>query len=1368
MKYGLSWKLVGLFLAGCIGSIAILAVMSVTVGEQILFEREQAALDAVRSSRQHYLEKYFEIMRGQMFNFSQNRMVAEATAELGAAFARAPVQLADSADTRREAQSLLGKYYQGTVLPRLAAAGYPDRNPDYYIPQSTAGRELQAMYIAANPHPPGERLQLDRAAPACDYNSLHQRYHPRLRDYLETFGFYDIFLFDLQGNLVYSALKEVDFATNFVTGPYADTNLAEIFARARQAEQPGTVFIEDYRLYAPSLGSSASFIAAPVFQDGVKVGVAAFQLPIDEINKLVQDTSGLGESGQVYLVGRDLLMRSATRFDPEAIFSQEVQTPAARQAIAGQSGTLAQISYTGREVLASYAPVRIEELQWGIIAEIDKVEIAASAQPLRNRVMGLGLVIALIVTGITWLVLDRLVLQPLTRLNRGARRIETGDYSTRVEVKNSDEIGELAGTFNHMAAAIESDINTREKAEEILREREERFSGLVENIPGVVYRCALDEHWTMEYMSDRIRDISGYPASDFINNSVRSFASLIHPDDTKMVEDAVDKGLRENSFYTIEYRILRADGDVRWVHEKGQAIHDGKDLDGVIFDITDRKLAEVKLQKLSRAVEDNPSSVVITDVNGNIEYVNPKFTRVTGYTSEEAIGKNPRVLNSGKQTKEFYHEMWKTISSGREWHGEFCNRKKNGELYWEMASISPVHDGEGKITHFVAVKEDITEQRAARQRFRVLFEQSSDAHLIFDENGIVECNNAAVEMLGCKDRQDLLSHHPVEFSPEFQPDGSSSIEKSMEMDAIARTQGFHRFDWIHRKLDGEEFPVEVTLTLITLEERPAILGVWHDLTERKRVEEALREAREAADAANLAKSTFLANMSHELRTPMNAILGYSEMLTEEAEDLEQAGFIPDLKKINQAGKHLLALINDILDLSKIEAGKIELFAEDVDIGGLVDEVGGTAEPLMSKNNNQFRLERDKELGVARQDLTKLRQSLFNLLSNAAKFTREGSITLQANRTKSDGADWLTFTISDTGIGIAADKLDHVFEEFTQADGSTTRDYGGTGIGLAISRRFCRMMGGDITVQSQPGEGSAFTIRIPAIAPSAAVPVAPKQAAPVKTEAELRTMLQVAPGHTVLVIDDDREAREIIERFLKKDGFEVMTAASGEEGLRIAHRIKPATITLDVMMPDMDGWSVLRALQADPELRDIPVVIVSMVDDKTKGYSLGATDYLTKPVSREQLLKVMNRYHCADDFCVVLVVEDDEETRNIMARTMEKEDWDVMQAGNGREALEQMTQIKPDLILLDLMMPVMDGFDFLTAMRARPEWQHIPVIVITAKDLTADDRKRLTGRVEEIVEKSTFTREQLLRRVSETVASCNISETETNATGKNDE
>jgi len=377
--------------------------------------------------------------------------------------------------------------------------------------------------------------------------------------------------------------------------------------------------------------------------------------------------------------------------------------------------------------------------------------------------------------------------------------------------------------------------------------------------------------------------------------------------------------------------------------------------------------------------------------------------------------------------------------------------------------------------------------------------------------------------------------------------------------------------------------------------------------------------------------------------------------------------------------------------------------------------------------------------------------LFNLLSNAAKFTHDGTITLQANRSESDGEDWLTLTVSDTGIGIPEDKLSHVFEEFTQADESTTRDYGGTGLGLAISRRFCQMMGGDITIRSTLGEGSAFTIRIPAQVPSDAITAAPAETAPVKTEAELKAMVNGAPGGTILVIDDDPEARDIIERFLKKDGFDVTTAGSGEEGLRIAHRIKPAAITLDVMMPDMDGWSVLRALKADPDICDIPVVMVTMMDDKTKGYSLGATDYLTKPVDRNQLLKTLGRYHCADDMCSVLVVEDDEKTRDIMKRTMEKEDWEVMEAGNGREALDQMAQIKPNLILLDLMMPVMDGFDFLLEMRAHTEWQDIPVIVLTAKDLTDEDRRILSGRVEQVVEKGAYSQQQLVGLVRDVVA-----------------
>ena len=540
-------------------------------------------------------------------------------------------------------------------------------------------------------------------------------------------------------------------------------------------------------------------------------------------------------------------------------------------------------------------------------------------------------------------------------------------------------------------------------------------------------------------------------------------------------------------------------------------------------------------------------------------------------------------------------------------------------------------------------------------------------------------------------------------------------------------------DWLEKASEGLSISIRLVL----------------DFEQRNRAAKELAEAKEAAESANKAKSGFLANMSHELRTPMNAILGYSEMLMEEAEDVGQDDFIPDLKKINQAGNHLLALINDVLDLSKIESGKMEAFAEVFDVSSLIDQAAGTAQPLVSKNNNQLKIERGEQLGSAHQDLTKLRQSLLNLLSNAAKFAHDGTITLRAQRKSHADGEWLTFSVSDTGIGIPADKLDHVFDEFGQADTSTTRNYGGTGLGLPISRRFCQLLGGNLTVRSSVGEGSTFTIRIPALLPGANAE-SPVEATPVKTDTELEEMRVSGAGHTVLVIDDDAEARDIVERFLRKDGFEVATASSGEEGLRIAHKLQPAAITLDVMMPDMDGWSVLRALKADPVLHDVPVVMLTIVDDKSKGYTLGATDYLTKPVDRDQLHNALARYYAPGEPRLVLLVEDDKPTREMMARTLEKSDWQVSEAGNGREALDQLAQKKPRLILLDLMMPVMDGFDFLLEMRANAEWQDIPVIVLTAKNLTEEDRRILSGRVEQIVEKGACAHEQVVSLIRQAV------------------
>jgi signal transduction histidine kinase/DNA-binding NarL/FixJ family response regulator len=400
------------------------------------------------------------------------------------------------------------------------------------------------------------------------------------------------------------------------------------------------------------------------------------------------------------------------------------------------------------------------------------------------------------------------------------------------------------------------------------------------------------------------------------------------------------------------------------------------------------------------------------------------------------------------------------------------------------------------------------------------------------------------------------------------------------------------------------------------------LELEEEVSQRKQAQEELLKAKHVAEEASRAKSTFLANMSHELRTPLNAIIGYSEMLEEEARDTQDPDHIGDLQKIQFAGKHLLSLINDVLDLSKIEAGKMPLHLEIFDVKLVIDDIINTLQPAIEKNKNTLRVRMADEVSTMRADVTKVRQILFNLLSNACKFTDHGTIGLDVDRKLEDGQDWIRFQVSDTGIGIAAKQRENLFKEFAQADTSIARKYGGTGLGLAISYKFVQLMKGRISVESELGCGATFTAEIPANVRS-------EVGDPVRAEGSSSGPIAATPAKTdqdtILVIDDDASVRDLMTRFLSKLDLNVVAARNGEEGLRLAAKLRPLIITLDVIMPGQDGWAVLNQLKADPQLSEIPVIMVTIVDNEAMGINLGASNYLVKPVHRERLADLIEKY-----------------------------------------------------------------------------------------------------------------------------------------------
>ncbi len=637
---------------------------------------------------------------------------------------------------------------------------------------------------------------------------------------------------------------------------------------------------------------------------------------------------------------------------------------------------------------------------------------------------------------------------------------------------------------------------------------------------------------------------------------------------------------------------------------------------------------------------------------------------------------------------------------------------------------------------WIAVWQGIAQSRAARdkvaseERADLVLHSALDAILTIDESGIIQTVNPATERLFGYQRDELLGQNVKMLMPEpYRHEHDDYLERyrrTKERNIIGSGR-----EVVAQRQDGTTFPAHLAVSEMGHEGATRFVGTVRDITASKELERRITEAKEIAEAANLAKSQFLANMSHELRTPLNAIIGYSEMLEEELRESDVTAHGGDLEKINLAGRQLLGLINDILDLSKIEAGKLEITSSLFPVTTLVDETAAVAESLVKRGANRFEVVMTDDLGTMYGDKGKVRQVLLNIIGNAAKFTHGGVVKLSVAREALEDGDWLRFSVADTGIGMTHAQLVRVFDEFAQADKTASREYEGSGLGLAISRKLCKLMGGDIRVTSAPGEGSTFTVTLPADVESVQREIAYAEAELAERNAEL----PAGSGPLVLVIDDELSARDLMTRHLHRAGFQVAVARNGRDGLELARRLKPTAITLDILMPEIDGWEALRRLKADPELGRIPIIMCTVMDEADKGLTLGVADYLTKPIDVKRLFKTIAEM-CPAEGASVLIVDDEEITRRLIRRELETQGarFTVHEASDGVEGLALLQRETIDLIILDLMMPHMNGFEFAEQMRCNPRWQAIPIVVLTAKDLTAAERAQLNERVELVVAK----------------------------------
>ncbi|MBI4864061.1 MAG: PAS domain S-box protein [Candidatus Riflebacteria bacterium] len=1104
-----------------------------------------------------------------------------------------------------------------------------------------ADRRVNAAATASSPLF-GAAVERWLAAPSQDLAAAVQ---DRLEALAAAYQFDDAVLVDVPGGKLLGVRQ--------TTSPLAEEELRSLRLALDEGKPALTTF------YRQAVGDPGAHVAVTAPVRGRNLGsrksLTVLLLVIDAkvfLDPLVQSWPTASRSAEVYLIARHGdRARFLTTPRHRKHLGLEFEIPLTRtevpavQAVLGREGLFQGRDSLGVPVLSFLT--RVPETSWFMVASLDEEEAFAAARSesrLMLALLGALLATVLVIAVAFWLRAQRYD-EALQRTHeRQQAEEELARHRDRLEVV----VGERTEELRRANAALQAENAARKRAEESLACRASWAEGLQ----------AAGEELARARTPGRILEVAARAAAELVGShsaaihrvddsgetTVLAASGPVPPDVCRDREGFCLKGCAstgkpvifpdvqgshpckqcvqaatEHRFNVCMTLLVPISGQGTVLFNIRASDRSGQPLIAQALPLLEvfcrqlgsaweRSLAEERSRKLSLAIEASHSSVVIVDRSGTIEYVNPRFTQVTGHAREEAVGQNLRLLDPGTHPPEFYRDQRQAIDAAKVWQGECQSRRKNGELYWESTTISPIRDAAGEITHFVAVTEDLTERRLAEREHQLILDTALDGFWIADTEGrLLEVNATYCWMSGYTQKELLRMRIPDVEATEHPEETAAHIKRIIQ-------QGFDRFETRHRRKDGTTFEAEISVQHSFI--RGGVFAVFiRDITERKRSEEALHRAKADAEAANRAKSSFLANMSHEIRTPMNAILGFAQLLDRDPTlNPTQRGHV---ETINRSGQHLLGLINDILEISKIESGRATLNPVAFDLETLIRNLVAMFKVRTDAKRLRFEVQIDPGLPrYVRADEGKLRQILVNLIGNAVKFTDQGGVDLEVRAVRDEASLRLEAQVRDTGPGIPEERKSSLFRPFEQLGDARK---GSTGLGLAISRDFARLMGGEITVVCNACHGSTFCLN---------VPIEESDACGIGTPRPIRRVVALEPAQgpfRVLITDDRKENRDLLRLLLSGVGFETREASDGAAAIAVFEEWSPQVILMDLRMPGMDGYEAMRRLKATPAGRQAQVLAITagaFDHSRQAAKEAGADGYISKPFMAEDVLTTL--------------------------------------------------------------------------------------------------------------------------------------------------